>query len=152
MDVMEKLLELGKGPAKKESAVSQTNWDKILGSANFQKNPPVIKLTYSSEEIVNGKAVTKIITRYAIIFPDKNTIERLRSLKNGVERSSLCVNTYGEINEDFQTPYGGCPLSLKALQEGKVELDTPKITASIKSAGFAQDPEHIHKKWSIPLQ
>lgn len=132
MGLQESLLSLNKGVTKKEPFASK-DWGRILKSADFKKNPPVIKITHLD---------SKNASRYAILSPNQDVSKK----------ESLCFNIYNEINNQFPAPCGGCSLSLKTLEEGKIKSTDGKIVALIEFAGFAKDQEHFQKTWSLILQ
>jgi hypothetical protein len=136
MALSENFFPQRKNQAKEEIPASKINLRKILQSVDFQKNPPVIKITPSE---------TKVGNRHAIIRPEGD----IKKIKKGFP---LCFYFYDEINSQFPVPCGGCGLSLESLEKGKIESSGGKVVALIEFVGFAMDQKHCQKKWSSVLQ
>jgi hypothetical protein len=136
MALLENLFPLRRKQAKEEIPTSKIDLRKAILSADFQRNPPVMKMTPPE---------TKGSDRYIIICPEGN----IKKIKKGLP---FCFYFYYETNSQFRAPCGGSGLSLESLEKGKIESSDGRVVALIEFAGFAKDQEHCQRNWSSPLQ
>lgn len=125
---------------------SEVIWEEILSSFDPQ-NPPIIEVLYpnNGEFCPHVAGCGPIVNRLFLVFPEQSGFSKINP-------ENFAFKTHGEINEIFPYPCGGCGLTLKHLQQGKIEAGINKKSIPVAFVGYAQDPNHSDRNWSIPLK